>query len=379
MIVHLIPFFLANVLGVRTVTVGLIEGVAESTASLVTVGSGHWSDRLGRRKWLTVAGYGLSTLAKPFLALAGSWPIVLSVRFVERMGKGIRTAPRDALIADSIREEQRGMAFGLHRAGDTAGAAVGLLTALLLVWLLQGGRLTLAPTTFQTLVWISVIPAALAVLLLALAVREQPATHSTVRPAFAWQFLPAPFKRFLPVVILFTLGNSSDAFLILRAQTAGLSVVSVLAILVVFNLVYATVSTPAGSLSDRIGRRRVLFAGWLLYALVYGGFALANAGWQIALLFVVYGIYKGMTEGVGKAFVADLVPQSQRGTAYGWFNAAVGFTILPASLLAGLLWQGIGSWAGWGVRAPFFFGAMLALMAAVVFRTWFSESVKQAL
>lgn len=365
MIVHLIPLFLANVLGVRTVTIGLIEGVAETTASLLKVFSGRYSDRLGQRKWLTVAGYGLSTIAKPFLVLANSWTAVFAVRFTDRVGKGIRTAPRDALVADSIEPERRGLAFGLHRAGDTAGAAIGLLTALIVVWLAQGGGLTLQRTTFHTLIWISVIPAALAVLLLIVGIRETPAQVMTAKSpkSLSWRELGRPFKRFLFVVALFTLGNSADAFLVLRAQERGLSVSGVMALLVVFNLIYAIISGPASALSDKIGRRRLLVSGWLLYALLYAGFALAQTGWQMGLLFAAYGVYYGLTEGSAKAFVADLVLPEQRGTAYGFYNAAIGVMALPASLLAGLLWQGIGSWSGFGPSAPFVFGAVLALAA----------------
>jgi MFS family permease len=374
MIVHLIPLFLANVLGVRTVTIGLIEGTAETTASLLKVWSGQLSDWLGQRKWLTLAGYTLSTIAKPFLVLANSWPTVLAVRFFERMGKGIRTAPRDALVADSIAPERRGLAFGLHRAGDTAGAALGLLIALLVIWRLQGQELTLARSTFHTLVWISFVPALLTVIVLAVGIQEvQPADK---RPSAAQVRAPLPplFKRFLLIVVLFTLGNSSDAFLILRAQERGLTILGVMGMLLAFNVVYAAVSSPAGSLSDRIGRRRFLVAGWLLYLLIYLGLALAQTGSQVVILVAIYGIYYGLTIGVAKSFVADLVPQPQRGTAYGWYNGAVGLAVLPASVLAGLLWQGAGSWNGFGVQAPFFFGAFMALLAVGLLFFWLPQT-----
>ena len=377
MMVHLLPLFLANVLGVRTVTIGLIEGVAETTSSLLKLVSGRLSDRLGQRKWLIVSGYALSTAAKPFLALAQTWQTVLATRFVERMGKGVRTSPRDALIADSITPEKRGAAFGLHRAGDTAGAALGILIALLVVWLLQGRQLTLARPTFTTLVWLSLLPAALAVIILIVGIQEKRVAVREKRPSSPTISLPKPFKRYLLIIVLFTLGNSSDAFLILRAQSVGLSILGVLATLVLFNLIYAAVSGPAGSLSDKVGRQRLLLGGWLLYALVYLGLAFAQTGWQIILLYVLYGVYYGLTEGSAKAFVADLVHKDQRGTAYGWYNGAVGLAALPASLLAGLLWQGIGGWAGLGVAAPFLFGAGMALTAVFLLLVWFPRHTSE--
>lgn len=376
MIMNLIPLFLAEVLGVRTGVIGLIEGVAETTATLTRIPSGWLSDRLGRRKWLTVAGYGLSALAKPFLYLATSWLGVLSVRFADRLGKGIRTAPRDALIADSVQANHRGIAFGLHRAGDTAGAACGLIAALVIVWIVQGNTLMLTRTTFQTVVLVSIIPATLAVLVLAVGARETRtgdssgnATQPTLR-RLSLADLDIRFKGFLLIVVLFTLGNSSDAFLILRARERGVSVLGVLAIMVAFNLVYALVSGPAGALSDRLGRRRLILCGWLTYGAIYLGFALAEAMWHVVVLFISYGLYYGLTEGVARALVADLVPAEQRATAYGLFSAAVGLTAFPASLIAGVLWQGIGEWQGWGVRAPFAFGACLALLAVLLLTFW---------
>ncbi len=370
MIVHLIPLFLANVLGARTITIGLVEGVAETTSSLVKILSGRYSDRLGRRKWLTVAGYGLSTLAKPFLVLANSWQGVFGVRFVERIGKGIRTAPRDALIADSISPEKRGLVFGLHRAGDTAGATLGLLAAIIVVWLAQGDSLTLSAGTFRTLVWLSIIPALLAVILLAAGIQEQRAQARSAGSTSTQLALPHRFKRYLLIVVIFTLGNSSDAFLILRAQDRGLNILGVLGLLLLLNLVYTIVSGPAGSLSDRVGRKRLLAGGWLLYVLVYLGFAGAGAAWHLVLLIALYGLYYGLTEGVAKAYVADLAPQPVRGAAYGWYNAAIGLAALPASLLAGLLWQGIGAWIGFGAAAPFLFGAALTLLAVFLLLVW---------
>lgn len=374
MLLNLLPLFLFNVLGVRTTVIGLIEGVADTTASLVKLFSGWISDRLRMRKGLAVLGYMLSTVAKPFLYLATSWGWVLGVRFADRIGKGLRTAPRDALVADSIDERQRGLAFGIHRAGDTAGAVLGLSVALVVLRASQRGAAALTRDTFQTIVLISLIPAVLAVLTIALGAQEvTPALRANTpqrrgpvdKPRLTLAGFDRRFRLFLLITVLFTLGNSSDAFLILRAQTTGLSVSGVLGMMVVFSLVYTLVSAPAGALSDRVGRRRLLIAGWSLYAVVYLGFARATVGWHAWILMATYGIYYGLTEGVAKAFVADLVPSEQRGTAYGVYNAAIGITALPASLLAGFLWQGVAGWNGFGPSAPFLFGAILALLAAV--------------
>lgn len=370
MLTNLIPLFLANVLGVRMSTIGLIEGIAETTASLLKIFSGWLSDRMGQRKWLTVLGYGLSTIAKPFLFIATSWAGVLAVRFVDRVGKGIRTAPRDALIADSIDERQRGLAFGLHRAGDTAGAVLGLAVALGTVWAIQGGSLKISTSAFHTLVVLSIVPAVLAVLVLAFGAREVPIAGTRPRPNFSLAGFDVRFKAFLVTVVLFTLGNSSDAFLVLRGQERGLSVAGILLMMLSFNLVYTLLAGPAGALSDRIGRRRLIVAGWLLYGLIYLGLAAAQTAWQVWALVVVYGAYYGMVEGTAKALVADLVPVERRGTAYGVYNAAVGLTALPASLIAGILWQGVGSWNGFGPGAPFLFGATMAVLAVVLLVGW---------
>lgn len=375
MVFNLVPLFLVNVLGVRTGVIGLIEGVAETAASLLKIFSGWLSDRLGQRKWLAVTGYGLSASAKPFLYFATTWGWVLGVRFADRIGKGIRTAPRDALIADSIAEQQRGLAFGLHRAGDTAGAFVGLLIVAGLIWTIQGNSLLLTQSTFQTVALLSVIPAALAVGALAVGAKDAPAQTGQSRlPGLTLRGLNTGFKRFLVIVVLFTMGNSSDAFIILRAQERGASVLGIMGMLVMFNLVYTIVSGPAGILSDRVGRRQIIISGWLVYSLIYLGFALAGTVWHVGLLFVLYGIYFGMADGAARAYVADLVQADRRGAAYGIYNAAVGLSVLPASLIAGVLWQGVGDWPGFGPRAPFLFGATLSLAAVILLKCWLSQA-----
>jgi MFS family permease len=365
MLANILPLFLYNVLGVQTTIIGLIDGVAETTASLVKVFSGRLSDRLGKRKTLAVIGYGLSTIAKPFLFFANTWLWVLGVRFTDRVGKGIRTAPRDALLAGSAKPEQRGLAFGLHRAGDTAGAFLGLAIAALIIWLTQSGTALLSKHTFQLIVLASIIPAVLAVLILALGARdvETAASKQIDAPKLGWKALDRRFHMFLLVVVLFTLGNSSDSFIILRGQERSLSVLQIMGMLMTFNAVYSILSGPAGLLSDRIGRRKLMLAGWLVYGLTYLGFAIARTGVQVWVLYALYGIYYALTEGTAKALVADLVPQEQRGTAYGYFNAAIGLTALPASLIAGALWQWVNP------AAPFFFGAAMALFAGILLKT----------
>ena len=366
MILNVLPLFLANVLGVGTAVIGLIEGVAESTASLLKVVSGGVSDRLGARKPLAAGGYALSALAKPIFLLAGSWGVVAGARWADRVGKGVRTAPRDALIADSIRSSDRGLAFGLHRAADTGGAVLGLLIAIAVVAHIQGNTAELGRETFRILVLVSLVPALLAVLTVLLGVRETRRGAKSDAPRIGFRGLGRRFAVFLGIVALFDLGNFSDAFLVLRAQERGLGVNEVLWTLLGFNLVYALVSTPAGALSDRIGRRRIIAAGWIAYAGIYLGFALAGGGTEIVALYLCYGAYYGLTVGTAKAMVADLVPARLRGTAYGSYHALLGIIDLPASLIAGVLWQGIGSWQGWGAAAPFYFGAATSLVAALL-------------
>jgi MFS family permease len=366
MLVWLMPFYLSDVLGAKTAVIGLIEGVAETTAGVLKVVSGRVSDRIGRRKGLAVVGYALSTAARPFLLVASSWSEVLAVRLVDRTGKGIRTAPRDALVADSTPPKLRGLAFGIHRAGDTLGAVVGVAVALAVVATTSSTTHVLSRETFRTLVVACVAPAILATGVLAVVAREpdrRPRTPNADRSVTVSP-LERPFFKFLGVAVLFALGNSSDAFLVLRARQAGLPLVGVLGMMLSFNVVYAAASGPLGALSDRLGRRRVMVAGWVLYAAVYLGFALASTGVAVWMLMGVYGLYYAATEGVAKALVADLVAPEHRGTAYGVYNAAVGLAALPASVIAGVLWQGVGGWSGFGPSAPFYFGAMLALAAS---------------
>lgn len=374
MVLNILPLFLSNILGVRTNIIGLIEGVAEATASILKLFSGWLSDKLGGRKWLAVTGYGLSALSKPFFYIAGSWGLIAGIRWADRVGKGMRTAPRDALVADSVTDETRGLAFGFHRAMDTAGALVGILIAVIVVWLSQRNTLDLSRSTFQTVVLISLLPAFLAVLSMIVVARDVPVKNQRSAPKFSLSSMGRPFGIFLAIVSIFTLGNSSDAFLVLRAQNLGVSVIGILVMLAVFNLIYSLVSTPAGSLSDKIGRRRLIIGGWLVYAAIYFGFALAQAVWQVWLFFVVYGLYYGMAYGSANALVADLVPENLRGTAYGTYHAVTGLLAFPSSLIAGILWEGAGAWNGFGPSAPFFFGGVMALIASFLMAFWMPKT-----
>lgn len=363
MVLNLIPLFLANVLGVRTTVIGLIEGVAESTASILRVFSGFVSDRVGSRKWMAVLGYAISAASKPVFYFAAAWSTVAGGRWADRVGKGVRTAPRDALVADSIDPPRRGLAFGVHRAADTAGAMLGVLGALVAVWITQGSTGPLQAHTFRLIVLVSLVPAILAVIALAVGSREvRIVQQERARPGF--RGLGKPFGLFLLLVAFFELGNSADAFLVLRARSLGESVVGILGMLVVFNLVYTLISAPAGALSDRVPRKAVIVAGWFAYALIYLGIGAVGRSWAMWLWYAAYGAYYGAAYGTARALVADIVPVALRGTAYGAYSTVVGAMNLPASVIAGLLWD------RFSPGAPFFFGAAVALVAALGLLAW---------
>ncbi|MFC1940717.1 MFS transporter [Chloroflexota bacterium] len=374
MIFTLVPLFLCNVLGAATTVVGLVGGVSESADAIFRIFSGWFSDKIGRRKLLATLGYSISTIAKPFMYLATSWGAVLSIRFSDRLGKGIRTSSRDALIADSVLTGERGRGFGLHRAMDTLGAVLGLAIAAVIIYLVQGGGIELSLRSYRWLVLIGVAPAVLAVLVLLVFVRERhkkPSSGGGAQSGLPFSGLKAGFdsrfKIFLAIMAVFTLGNSSDFFVILRAQNLEIPLIQVVMMLVLFNATYAVTSFPMGVLSDKLGRRRVITTGWFIYALVYLGFALASSIWQMWLLFACYGVYYGVVQGVARAFVADLVPEEKRGTAYGLYHGVVGLTLLPASLIAGWLWDTINP------AAPFYLGAGLAFMAMLGIMTLIKE------
>lgn len=363
MIFPLLPAFFTVVLGANRTLFGRMEGLVETTASLVKLWSGRYSDRLPRRKPLIVAGYSLASLVRPIIAVSTAPGQVLGLRIVDRIGKGIRGAPRDALIADSVEPGQRGRAFGFHRAMDHLGAIAGPLTALCLIplfqhlgWFAPGA---LRPRDYRVLFALAAVPAMVSIVFLVLMVRET--ARSGDGKAKGGEERPGrSFWLLLAAITLFTLGNSSDGFLLLRTYDFGLTLQDSYLIWALLHVVKSALSTPAGALSDRIPRRWLIAGGWLVYAGVYLGFGWATAAWQIWVLFLVYGIYFGLVEGTERALVADLVPAAARGTAFGWYHAVIGITAYPASELFGRLWD----WRG--ASTAFGFGAALALAATVM-------------
>lgn len=357
MIYPLLPIFLTTVLGANASFIGAIEGAAETTASLLKLASGWWSDRVRQRKPLVLLGYGIASAVRPLVAIAQSASQVLIVRVADRVGKGIRNAPRDALIAESVDPSIRGRAFGFQRAADHAGGVVGPLIAF--------GMLTWHWAELRTVFWLAAIPGVLSVLVVIFAVREIPRGDVQVlRPAQDGNLdltrpLGAQFWRVMLVIFLFTLGNSTDAFLLLRANQLGVPIALAPILWAALHVVKSASSTPGGALSDRIGRRPTLIAGWLLYAAVYLGFARAGSAWQAWALFAVYGVFFGLTEGSERALIADLVAPDRRGTAFGWYNLAIGLGALPASMLFGYVWDHAGA------AVAFTMGASLAGLAAV--------------
>ena len=352
----ILPIFM-RAKGISLPAIGVIEGVAESTSSLLKLASGWLSDRLKRHKSLVAVGYAVSALAKPLFAFCGAGWHFLAVRFAERSGKGIRTAPRDALVAASATPETWGLSFGFHRAMDTAGAFFGLLSALMLVWVLK-----LKPEQYRPLFFISFVPAALAVGVIVFCVRDHVPSRSHQEAAVddRKEKLGFRFLWYLLVVGLFTLGNSSDAFLVLRVGDIGYSVPIALLLMLLMNAVDAALATHLGGLSDRIGRRHMLAIGFGVYSLVYLGLAFVTNIWAMIPLFAVYGLYYAISRAAFRAMVADLVPASLRGMAYGLFHMIVGIAALPASVIVGFLWKKI------GVEYAFSFGAALAFLAAIL-------------
>jgi MFS family permease len=355
MIQPILPTFLTSVLGLSKEFIGLIEGSLTTVVSLMKIGAGYLSDALGLRKAIVFVGYALSALARFGLGFAGGGAAVFGLRLTDGVGKGLKDAPRDALVAGSAGGRKLGFAFGVQRALDTLGSVAGPLIAyaLLRAWVDH-------PNKYREVFLVAGVVAAIPLLIIGLLVHERKAAIK--KQQLSLKVLTGPFAKFLAVMLLFTLGNSSDAFLILRAQDAGVAVVMIPIVYALFNLVSALAAIPAGQLSDRIGRRRAISYGWIVYALTYLGFALARQAWNIWVLYAFYGLYYALTEGAGKALVAELVPDTNRGAAYGLYNASIGIMALPASVIAGALWTRVSS------AAPFAFGATMAFAAFIGLR-----------
>ncbi|UCF69875.1 MAG: MFS transporter [candidate division WOR-3 bacterium] len=346
----IIPVFLKEVLKVQPLFIGLIEAIAESTASILKTFSGYISDRLKKRKLFIFLGYSLSALAKPLLAFAAQGWHVLMVRFSDRVGKGIRTAPRDALIADSAKDAYFGRTYGFHRALDTLGAMLGPLTAFFV--------LALSQNNYRLLFGLAVVPGIIAIVIILLGVRE---IVPEVTRAFRFSFrqISPRLKLFLIIMIIFTLGNSSDAFLILRARNIGVSATMIPLLWLVFNISYFLWAYPAGMLSDRIGRRKTIFLGFMIFSLCYAAFSLNHSAIVIWFIFIIYGLYYGFTEGNLRAYVADLTTSDIRATVFGIYHTVVGITLLPANLLMGYLWQ------RFGFQTALLLGASLSLISGI--------------
>lgn len=356
MIYPLVPLFLANVLGVNKSVIGLIEGIAESTASLLKVFSGWFSDRIGNRKWLMAVGYGISAISRPIIALAATWHHVMGFRFMDRFGKGIRTAPRDAIIAESSETAYMGRAFSFHRSLDTMGAVIGPALAFFLLGIFSND--------YRKVFWLSMIPGIIAVLLIIFFITEKKKVFSVKpaeRPKLTMKHFDWRFKSFVLIAGIFAIGNSSDVFLILRAQQIGVPTVMIPVVYLLFNLIYSLSAIPAGIAADRFGRKRVILLGFILFAVLYYGFAIASDTKAIWILFGFYGLFMGLTEGIQKAFLATIIPQDFKATAFGVYNTVIGIAMFPASLVGGWLWDNISP------SATFYFGAITASLSAALF------------
>lgn len=363
MVYPLNPVFVTRVLGAPPWALGLIEAIAESTASILKLFAGRWSDRIGRRKPFAVAGYALGALGKPLIALSTLWPHVLGARFIDRVGKGLRTAPRDALIAENCPAESRGRAFGFHRSMDTIGAVLGpLIGFIFLRYFVKSNGLS----AVRSLYWLAVIPGLISVLAVALFVRES--HHDVPKKIGGSLSLPSlssigpGLRWYLVIVAIFSLGNSSDTFLLLRARDSGMSENLLLLLYALFNVVEASLGYSAGKLSDRIDRRRLVAAGYIVFALVYVGFALLKGSTAVWFLFPLYGLYYTLTQGIQRALAADLAHPDRRATEIGLFHMVVGLAALPANIAAGWLYT-------LHPALPFGFGAVTACVAAVLLPT----------
>ncbi len=362
MIYSVMPMFLMSI-GASKASLGLIEGVAESTASLIKALSGFWSDRIGRNKPFMLIGYAISAIVLPLYAFVISPMQVLFLRFTERIGKGIRTAPRDSLIAASVTNNETGKGFGLQKAMDNSGAIVGPLMAFAL--------LSLFPDNYRLIFLIAGIPAIAGIFVIIFGIKEVKRNKTELLKKFRLRDYPKRYWFFLAIIFVFTLGNSTDALLLVKANEAGIKVAFIPLVYLITSLVSVVAAIPAGTLSDRIGKEKLLVAGFLIYAVVYLFFGLNVGEGALFVLFALYGLYSAATDGIQKAFVADVTDANKKGTALGIYNALLGITLLPASLIAGILYDRVNS------SIPFIFGAAMALLATIMMVVYMITGRKQ--
>lgn len=351
MVYSVMPMFLMSI-GASKTSLSLIEGVAESTASLLKAFSGYWSDKIGKNKPFMTIGYGISAFVMPLYATVATPLQMLFYRFAERVGKGIRTAPRDSLVAGSVEQNETGKSFGLHKAMDNSGAILGPLLAFFI--------LSLKPDSFRFIFLLAAIPGLLGIIVLILGIKEAKNKKESLLQKFEFRDFPKRFYLFLAIIFIFTLGNSTDALLIVKANEVGVKVAFIPLVYLISSVVSVALAVPFGSLSDRIGREKLLIAGFLIYAVVYFGFGFTGSIHIIIALFAIYGVYSALTDGVQKALVSDLADKNKKGTGLGMYNALLGITLLPASLIAGLLYDRINS------SVPFYFGAVTAVLSAIL-------------
>jgi len=351
MVYSVMPMFLMSI-GASKTSLSLIEGIAESTASLIKAFSGFWSDKIGKNKPFMIIGYGLSALIIPLYTIVFSPVHVLILRFIERFGKGIRAAPRDSLIAGSVIDGESGKSFGLQKSMDNSGAIAGPLIAFAL--------LSAFPENYRVIFMIAGIPAIIAIFVIIFGIKEARKSKKELFTKFHFRDFPAKYYFFLVIILVFTLGNSTDALLMVKANEVGIKVALIPLVYLLFNLVSVLASIPVGALGDRIGKEKILIAGFLIYAAVYFGFGISTSTRTIVALFAIYGFYSAATDSIQKAYISDIIGKNKKGTGLGIYNALLGITLLPASLIAGTLYDKISS------SVPFYFGAATATLSAIL-------------
>ena len=365
MVYPIIPLYLTSAFGATPVLVGIIEGIAESTASLLKVFSGYVTDKYKKKKPIAFVGYATGLIYKLALILATSWAGILAARVIDRLGKGIRTSPRDVMVSESADGKNMGKAFGIHKALDMAGSAIGNLLSYFLLKNVAGNT-----SDYKFIFAISAVPAVMALCMFFFVKEKKEERVINKRTKFwtSWKSLDKGLKLYLFVVFIFTLGNSSNTFLLLRAKSAGFTDTSVILLYFIYNLTASFLAVPCGKISDKVGRKKVLIAGYIMFAIVYMGFGSANSDWMFVILFIAYGMYTAMSAGVERAYIAEISPKELKGTMLGLHSTIAGVALLPASIIAGFWWEYAGAFA------PFWFGSTMALVAVVILIFFLKEN-----